>query len=235
MLGNSRIDRDGERLRYGIQQGGSGGIRVLLPRTFSVKIAAPLLAEFAKIYPELKVEVQVDDREACLEGGGFDIAVRVGHLADSTLIARSIGHNRMWVCASPAYLALRSAPDSPKQFELHDCLLHSGAGAVGGWTMQHNGHAHLFRTHERIRSACYFQLLEAAKAGLGLAYLPGYLIQDAVLAGDLKVLLADAAPPPQPISLVYPASRKMSPKVMALVTFLAQRIPSSPDLVSFSP
>lgn len=203
-----------------------GSLRVLVPRFFCTKVVAPLLSEFAINHPSIKIEVEVDEHEACLQEVGFDVALRIGRLPDSSLVARTLSISRMWLCASPEYLRSRGTPASPEELGKHDGLLHFGGEDRMGWCLLNNGRPHAYRLRERMRSACYYQLLDAAKSGLGLALLPGYLVADSVLAGELNIILPDAALPPAPVSLVYPHSRKISQKVQALVEFLIARIPN---------
>lgn len=209
----------------GFHDGVRGSIRVSVPRLFCASVMAPLLTEFAGDYPELRIEVDVDDREASLQGAGFDVALRIGRLADSSMIARTISTTRHWICASASYLQSHGHPVLPEQLEQHDCLLYSTGEARPVWCLQGAGQSRLVRVRERFRSACYVQLLEATKSGLGIGLLPGYLINEAVSAGELVILMPDCASPRSPISLVYPSSRRASQKVQALVGFLSERIP----------
>jgi len=204
-----------------------GSIRISVPRFFCAQIVAPMLTEFAGNYPELKVEIDVDERESSLHDTGFDVALRIGRLADSSMVARTISYSRMWLCASPSYLDAHGTPESPEELEQRDCLMHTSGEMQSGWCLHSEG-PRLFRVRERIRSACYFQLLEAARSGLGVALLPSYLAAGRVASGELKIVLEDCAPRPSPVSIVYPPSRKVSQKVQALIGFLIERIPNPP-------
>lgn len=203
-----------------------GSVRVSVPHFFCAAVVAPILTQFACSYPDLKVEVELDDRGDAMQDAGFDVALRIGRLADSSLVGRTLTHSRMWLCASRGYVQANGGPASPEELAGHDCLVHASSEVRSGWWLQQDERPHLFRLRERLRSACYFHLLEATRTGLGIGLLPGYLIADAVASGELVLLLADSAPAPVPISVVYPASRRMSQKVQALIGFLADRLPN---------
>ncbi|RNF85231.1 LysR family transcriptional regulator [Montanilutibacter psychrotolerans] len=211
-----------------------GVVRVSVPRFFCARVVAPMLAEFAGRYPDLKVEIDVDERESSLHDTGFDLALRIGRLPDSSMVARTISYSSMWVCASPSYLEAHGTPESPDELEQRDCLVHSSGEMQSGWCLDSAG-PRIFRVRERIRSACYFHLLEAAKSGLGLALLPSYVASDLVASGQLKIVLAQCAPRPNPVSIVYPLSRKASQKVQALISFLMERIPNPPPWEGANP
>lgn len=208
----------------GFHGGLRGDIRVSVPHAFSASVLSQILVRFASLYPELKVEIELDDREDAAPDAGFDVAIRVGRLADSSMLARTLSTTRMWVCASPEYLRRCGTPVAPDDLARHDCLMHSGFEVRSGWYLRSESQTYIVRGRERMRSACYLQLLQAAKADLGIGLLPEYLIADAVAAGDLAVVLADYAPSPLPISAVYPPSRKASQKVQALIGFLAENL-----------
>lgn len=202
-----------------------GTLRVSVPRYFCECVAAPALTEFAGKYPDLRVEIDVEERDADLRDTGFDIAVRIGQLPDSSMISRAIGSTGTWLCASPGYLQHHGVPETPDELEQHACLMHSGGELLSGWVLRCGGKTRLYRVRERLRSACYLQLLDAVVAGLGIALLPGYLIADAVATDQVRVVMQACAPPHRPISVVYPPGRRKSPKVQALADFLAERIP----------
>lgn len=205
-----------------------GSLRVSVPRFFCAMVVAPLLAEFAGRYPELRLEVDAVERESCIHDTGFDVAIRIGALANSSMLARTISRTSMCICASPAYLEANGEPSSPEDLGNHDGLVYSGDDVQSGWLLQSNCKVRSYRVRERMRGACYMQLFEAARSGLGLACLPSCLVADAVAAGELRIVLCDYTAPPSPVWLVHPASRKHSPGVRALLEFLAQRIPNPP-------
>lgn len=213
----------------GFHGGVRGHIRVAVPAAFCAGVLAPLFTKFAQTYPELKVEIEFDEREDVVQETGFDLALRIGRLADSSLLIRTLSSTRLWLCASPGYIGGSGSPKSPEQLIQHDCLLHTASDVRTGWHLQSEGQTQVFRVRERLRSACYFQLLEAAKAGLGIGLLPGYLIADAVENGSLRLLMPDHTPPPLPISLIYPSSRKASQKVQAMIAYFIEHIQNPPE------
>lgn len=201
-----------------------GTIRVLVPHAFCASVLAPVLAKFATAYPELRLEVELDEREDILLDSGFDVAIKIGRLSDSNLLARTLGHTRLWLCASPQYLQEKGRPERPEDLADHDCLTYANREAHSGWCLQGALRTHSYRVRERVRSGCYFQLLEAAKSGLGIGLLPGYLIGEAVRNGELLLLMADQTSSALPISAVYSSSRKISQKVQVFVSHLATHL-----------
>lgn len=206
-----------------------GVLRVSAPRFYCARVIAPLLNEFVSRYEEIKVELEVDEQEASLQETGFDVAVRIGRLPDSRMHAKSIGTSRVWLCASPEYLKASGNVEDIADLEQRHGLIHASNAVQSGWSLCVDGSHRVARVRERVRSACYFQLLEAARAGLGIAMLPDYLIEDAIKGGELMLVLPAYAPPPRPISIVYPPGRKVSQKVQALISYLSKNTRANYD------
>ncbi|WP_223621796.1 LysR family transcriptional regulator [Lysobacter sp. ESA13C] len=211
-------------LAAGFNGGIHGTLRVSVPHFYGAQVLAPLFNEFASIYSGLRIDLGVEECDAGGNGTNYDLSIRIGHLANSSLLAKRLGATRSWICASPEYLAARGTPKLPGELAYHDCLVNSGNGTSAGWQLLVEGELRTARVRERIRSPCCFQLLQAARSGLGLALLPDYVIADAIATGRLKVVMPDCAPPAGPVSLVYPSSRRSSLKVQALIGFLSERL-----------
>ncbi|ROL84321.1 LysR family transcriptional regulator [Pseudomonas chlororaphis] len=201
-----------------------GTLRLAAPMAFTPRYLAPLLARFALQYPQLCVDMEAHDRVANLQDGHFDVAIRLGNLHDSCLVARPLTENRHLICASPDYLARQGTPEHPGDLQQHDGLIYYNREPNGMWSLPMDGAQHSFRVRVRMRTDSGHQLLEGALAGLGLAILPTFLAADALLDGRLVSVLDDYAPSGGQISAVYLKTLKTPPKVQALIQFLGEEI-----------
>jgi DNA-binding transcriptional LysR family regulator len=200
-----------------------GLLRVTAPLTFS--LLGPLVAEFMKSYPEVQLEMVCTDRTVDLVEEGFDLAIRAGRLADSSLIARRVGSVERLVVAAPSYVKARGAPRTPKELEKHDCLLF-GAGREGNvWSLQAGSRSVEVPVRARLVVNEPDMLRGVTLAGAGIALLPNILCTTDIDAGRLQRILPDWGSPGAPVHAVYPSTRHHSPKVMAFVDFLRERWP----------
>lgn len=205
-----------------------GELRIAAPMAFGMRYLTPILASFAKQYPELSLDVEFDDRRVNLHEEGFDAAVRIGELPDSSLVAKIITPNRHIICASPDYLNAHGTPQTPQDLAQHFALLYVNREPHGMWTLPVNDTVESFRVRCRMRTNCGHQLMEAAKAGLGLAILPTFLAAQAIVDGELIEVLAPYAPRGGNISVVYRQSQKGSHKLHAFSSFLSEQIGNPP-------
>ena len=205
-----------------------GNLRIAAPMAFGMRYLTPILASFAKQYPELYLDVEFDDRRVNLQEEGFDAAVRIGELPDSFLVAKTITPNRHIICASPDYLNGHGTPRAPQDLAQHFAMLYVNREPHGMWTLPVNDALESFRVRCRMRTNCGHQLMEAAKAGLGLAILPTFLAAQAIVDGELKEVLEPYAPRGGNISVVYRQSQRASPKLRALSSFLSEQIGNPP-------
>ncbi len=201
-----------------------GLLRVTTPLTFS--FLGPLVAEFLKRYPEVQLELVCTDRTVDLVEEGFDLAVRAGRLADSSLIARKLGSIERFVVAAPSYLQARGAPRSPRDLEKHDCLLF-GAGREGNvWTLHSGSRSVEVSIRPRLVVNEPDMLRAVTLAGSGIALLPNIHSAADLAVGLLHRLLPDWSSAGAPVNAVYPSTRHHSPKVMAFVDFLREHWPA---------
>ncbi|HEU4536311.1 MAG TPA: substrate binding domain-containing protein, partial [Polyangiaceae bacterium] len=187
---------------------------------------APLLPALLDRHPELHVRLALSDRFVDLVDEGFDLALRVGRLADSSLAARRLGRVPAVVCASPAYLRRRGVPRAPADLAAHECLRYSLAGAGREWRLRGpDGKERAFAAGGRCAIDHGGAMREAAIAGAGLAQLPLFLVAEALRAGLLRSVLDAFRPADFGIYAVYPAGRAPAPKVRAAVDFFAAALP----------
>jgi DNA-binding transcriptional LysR family regulator len=201
-----------------------GRLRISLPMAYGLRVSASILLELGGEHPGLELDLSFSDRYVDLVGEGFDLAVRIGHLEDSSLIARRLTATRMVVCASPTYLEGRPRVVRPSDLLDHDCLLY--AQQVGG-TAWRFADGETVTVTGRLRSDSGDALLAAALAGWGVAQLPDFYLAEPLASGALVPLLEEFEPEPLGVWAVYPQRRHLSVKVRLAVDRLAERL--APD------
>lgn len=233
----SRILADLEEASLAVSQlqaAPRGRLRVNAPMSFGFLHLAPALPEFLQLYPELSVDVTMNDRFVDLVDEGFDVAVRIGQLDDSSLIARRLAPIRRVLCASPDYLKAHGAPASPEDLKAHQCLCNSNIPLGHEWRfVAPDGKAWPVEVSGRFNANNGDALRIAALNGLGIAHLPTFIVGGDLQAGTLITLLDEFVPQTLSLNAVYPHARHLSPKVRAFVDFLSQRFGPRPywDLV----
>jgi DNA-binding transcriptional LysR family regulator len=206
-----------------------GRLKINAPMSFGVRHLAPALPDFMARYPELTVDLALNDRLVDLVEEGFDVAVRVARLEDSSLIARRLAANRLVLCAAPSYLRAHGAPRAVEDLKGHECLLYSYLAAGDVWRLCGPGGERRQRVTGRLRINNGDALLAVALGGLGVALLPCFICGEDMRAGRLiRVLPEWSGPADTAIAAVYPASRNLSPKVRVFVDFLAERFGGTP-------
>ncbi|OOE81149.1 LysR family transcriptional regulator [Salinivibrio siamensis] len=200
----------------------AGQIRVTAPVNFGEQYIAPLLAPFMVAYPQVAVDLHLTNRRVDMTDTGTDVAIRIGHLPDSSLKAKRLGSRQLTICASPDYLALNGRPDSPSALSHHRCLV----GSNEHWHYQSGGKVRTLTVSGRLRCNSGVALLNAAKHGLGLAQLPHYYVQSALASGELEEVLTDYRVEDEGIWALYPSGRQLQPKVSAWLAFLAEHLPA---------
>jgi len=202
----------------------AGPIRMSAPLSFGVQYLAPALAEFAATHSKVELDVALDDRVVDLIGGGFDLAVRIGTLPDSALIARRIAPVRKLPVASPAYLEANGTPAHPRDLNSHDILLYAGEQ----WRFPIGKSLEYVRGRPRMRADNGEMLRAAAVAGLGICILPSFIAASSLEKGELVPLLTDYPLEESGLHVVMPPGRATTARVRALVDFLAARFGPEP-------
>jgi len=212
-----------------------GLLRVNAPMSFGFLHLAPALPDFLALYPDVSVDLVMNDRFVDLVEEGFDVAVRIGALEDSSLIARRLAPVRRVLCASPAYLAARGVPGSPDELMSHDCLCNSNIATLHEWRfLAPDGKPCHVDVKGRLRANNGDALRIAALRHLGIANLPSFIVGGDLRAGALVTVLDAFTLQDMTLNAVYPHARYLSPKVRAFVDFLAERFGPRPywDLVA---
>ncbi|MBV6661465.1 LysR family transcriptional regulator [Pseudomonas yamanorum] len=200
-----------------------GTIRLSAPLSFAMAHLGSLLPLFLQRHPHVTVEVDLSDRPVDLISEGYDLVLRIGTLEDSTLIARRIASVQRVYCASPDYLALHGTPQTPDDLVDHECLPY-GHGRQVQWHFKVDGEPHTRNVSGRMRVNNGELLRDAAIAGLGITYLPNFIVAQALQDGRLVALLEDTTPESLTLSAVYPQHRQSSRPVQALIEFLRERL-----------
>lgn len=207
----------------------AGPIRLSAPLSFGTQYLAPALAEFAKANPRVELDISLEDKTVDLVGGGYDLAVRIGTLPDSALVARRIAPVRSAVLGSPDYLDARGRPERPADLARHDLLLYANAASARQWRFKVGGKWEYVRGATRMRADNGEVLKEAACAGLGLVILPTFIASPAIQSGKLEVVLLDYPLEESGLHVVMPPGRATTARVRALVDFLSRRFGPEPD------
>ncbi|MCR8923220.1 LysR substrate-binding domain-containing protein [Dasania sp. GY-MA-18] len=197
-----------------------GKIKLTIPVTYGERLILPLINDFMQLYSEVEVSVFLSNQTISLVEEGYDLAIRIGNLTDSTLMAKKLGKRTNYVCASPAYLNQYGMPDSLSELEKHSCIL----GTLDYWRFRENGREKIIRFTSRFRYNSGLGVLDAALKGLGVVQLPDYLVQDHINDGNLVSLLDNYREPDEWVWAVYPHNRQLSLKVRLLVDYLAKHI-----------
>lgn len=205
-----------------------GMLRVLAPTSFGSFHLARAIADFRKTYPEVDVDLVLTDRPGDLVEEGLDLAIRVGELEDSNLVARKLAQARVVVCASPQYLEAHGRPRHPDDLRRHDCLVYTGRQLSGDWSFTIDGTVRMDRLEGHIRSNIGDALRVAALQGSGIVQMPTYMVGLDIAARRLEVVLENFEPPPRPVYATYLYRRYLSAKVRAFVNFLSERFYPTP-------
>lgn len=201
-----------------------GELRITAPLLFGRLHVAPVLAAFLDRYPLVSAQALFLDRSVSLMEEGLDLAVRIGPLPDSSLIAIKVGEVRPTVFASPAYLARAGTPQRPSDLSGHRLIHANSVSALPEWRFLEAGSERRFRFEPRLTLNANEAVRELAESGWGVARLLSYQVAEALSAGRLVRLLEDYEPAPLPVHLLHPEGRRTSAKLRAFVDFAALRL-----------
>lgn len=201
-----------------------GRLRVSAPMSFGILHLGTAVAEFCRAYPDITVDLRLDDRFVNLVEEGVDAAVRIGALTDSSLVARRIAKTQAVACAAPAYLGERGEPETPEDLVGHDCLLYSYLSTADVWRFQGpDGRDIPVAVAGALRANNGILLADAAAAGRGIVMGPSFYVAPRIRSGELRRILKAYRLPELGIHAVYPQREFVPPKVRAFVDFLAER------------
>lgn len=203
-----------------------GMLRVSAPTSFGALHVAPMLPAFLERYPALTIDLQLDDRQIDLVEEGFDCAIRIKELGDSTLVAKRIAPCRQVICAAPEYLRRHGRPRTPEELKRHPVLVYTYRASLGEWTLRGpDGETTKIETRARLSSNSGIALTQAAIGGLGIVVPPKFYVARELEQGRLEAILDDhTVLPALNIYVIYPERRYLSPKIRAFVDFLDEQI-----------
>ncbi|MBB5514404.1 DNA-binding transcriptional LysR family regulator [Rubricella aquisinus] len=209
-----------------------GELRVSVPVSFGTTHLAGAVGEFLKQYPEVSVHMVMDDRFVELVSEGFDIAIRIGELPDSTLRARKIAEGVGKIVASPAYLEEHGTPTCVDDLQGHTLLHYSNLATGNFWRLKGaNGNERQVRVGGRLTANNGEALLRAAEAGLGISLVPSFIIRDSIKAGRVVSLMDQCMDQKLGIFAVYPPGRFPQPKLRAFIEFLVAHFKAQGDVI----
>ena len=201
----------------------SGHLRITAPAGFGRRHVAPQVPRFIALHPDVSVSLNLSDRVVDIVNEGFDCAVRVGDLPDSSLISVRLADNRRLCVATPAYLNRAGVPQHPTDLARHECLtLSSDASQTRGWAFRVEGEVTHLRPHGRLDCSDGQVLHDWCLQGLGIAWRSTWEVQSEIAAGRLQTVLEDYAAPPNGIFAVFPHARHLPLRVRLWIDFLKQ-------------
>lgn len=215
---------EAERAASGEYRAPKGGLVVTAPIVFGRLHVLPVLTAFLEAFPEVDVRLSLADGIVDLLAEPVDVAVRIGALPDSSLMAVRLGQIRRVACLSPGYAARRGRPEVPADLAAHSCVTFQGLSSAELWTFGEGRSATTVRVHSRLSVGTAEAAADAAIAGLGITRLLSYQVADAVRRGALELVLEAFEPSPWPVSLVHAGGRLLPLKLRAFLDFAAPRL-----------
>ena len=203
-----------------LQSKPQGKIKLTAPVTYGEQQLLPLINDFMLQYPDIEVHAFLSNQKIDLIEGGYDLAIRIGKLSDSTMMAKQLSHRTNFVCVSPAYFGKYGRPKTLDELNQHSCLL----GTLDYWHFKEAGAERNIRVNGKIRYNSGYSLVDAALKGLGIVQLPDYYVQKHLENGRLMTVLDEYREQEEGIWAIYPHNRHLSPKIRLLVDYLAEHL-----------
>lgn len=215
---------EAERAAAGEYTTPRGDLTMTAPVVFGRLHVLPVVIEFLKIYPEINLRLNLSDRQVNLVEDHIDLALRIGNLQDSNLVATKVGSIRRAAYASPSYLAQRGIPERPEDLDGHECITFEGLNSPRTWTFTDGKKEVGIPIHSRLSVSTAEAAIDAAVAGLGVTRLLSYQATRAIAAGELQIVLEAFEPAPWPVSLIYVAQGLVPLKLRAFIDFAVPRL-----------
>jgi DNA-binding transcriptional LysR family regulator len=213
-----------ERTASGEYRVPQGELVITAPAVMGRSHVLPIVTEFLRAFPDVRIRLQLTDRYVNLVEEHIDLAVRVGELPDSSMIATRVGSIRMVLCASPAYLKRRGVPKKPTDLAAHECVIHESSAPSNNWEFATEKSTQTIRVQSRLAVNLGEAEAAAASEGAGIARVLSYLIDDLVKSRSVVKLLESYEPSAMPVSLVYSSQRQLPLKLRAFLDFSIPRL-----------
>jgi len=205
-----------------------GRLRVTAPLSFGRDHITRAVAAFQATYPDISMDLTLNDRVADIVDEGFALAIRIGTLSDSSLIARRLAPCRMLVCAAPSYLAAHGIPQHPRDLAQHNCLVYAPSAFESSWEFQEEGERIRVEIAGDFRANFGEAIVAAAAAGRGVVLEPSFTVGPYIRSGDLKPILTDFPVESLGVFAVYPQARLLPQKVRVFIDHLAATFGQEP-------
>jgi DNA-binding transcriptional LysR family regulator len=215
---------EAERAAAGEYRAPRGDLSITAPVVFGRLHVLPIVVEFLKAHAQIDVRLSLADRVVNLLEERIDVAVRIGELPDSSLVAMRVGAIRQVICASPAYFATRGTPQRPADLAGHDCITFEGIASPAAWTFAAKRPARSVALRSRLIVNTAEAAIDAAIAGLGITRVLSYQVADALREGSLALALEAYEAAPSPVSLVHAGGQLLPLKLRAFLDFAAPRL-----------
>lgn len=213
---------DGDRALGPITQQPGGTLRVAAPMTVALTQFSSVIPQFLSLYPDLKLDLHLDDRRVDIVQEGFDLAIRGSdNLEDSSLIARKLAVMPHVVCAAPVYLGAHGEPMTPAELSAHNCIRFSLSGHADQWEFKKGAQTQKIAVKARYSVTSSLAVRDALRAGFGISLIPLPYVEDDLKSGALQRVLCDWDTVETTLYAIYPSRQHLAPKIRAFVDFLA--------------
>lgn len=205
-----------------------GTLKISSPPFFGTHHLAPAIADYLRVYPDVKFNLILQGGIVDLVEEGLDLSIRFDELSDSSLIARRLASSRLIVCGAPAYIEKFGTPKVPEDLQQHNCLVNWGLPPGDTWKFKKYGKETIVKVTGNFQANAADAARLTAINGMGLTILPTYMIGKDLQKGSLQVVLKEFEPPSRPIFILYPHRRHLSTKVRTFVDFVCERLQPQP-------
>lgn len=213
----------------------TGTLRVSVPSSFGRSYLMPVIADYIRDHPEVRVDIRFSERFVNLVEEGIELALRIGHLQASTLVARRLGNVQRHLVATPTYLHGRPKPRTPEDLNAHQCIVYSRLASAQEWTFESEHGRHVVAVDGPLLVDDADAMEEAVRHHLGIAILPDWNAADGIRSGQLEYVLPDYSIAALPLHAVYPEVHWMSPRARSFLDLLVRRAEGFTPLQSRRP
>ncbi len=206
----------------------NGTLRIAAPSSFGEMYILPLICQFRDKHPDLIINLHLNDRYVDLVDEGFDLAIRIGDLADSSLISRRLTKTELWAVAAPEYLAAQGTPKEPDDLQAHDCIRDTNLRAGQAWPFVINGQTRKLAVNGRLLVNSATAVRDLARTGKGIGLCPDYVVSADIASGDLARVLPEFPSIILDVHAVFLSNRYMPQKTRVFLEYIAKRFRGSP-------